>query len=630
MFITLMRKHTKSILIKIMVGLIAVVFVFWGIYSFREKRGSKVAYVNGDLITGQEYALRYRELLDSLQQQYKEYWNDNLIKVFRVKERALDSLIDELLIRQESENLGLGVTDDEVSDTILSAPAFQEGGKFDMSKYRSILRYNRMEPAQFESRVKSDLLSEKINRFIGSFFPITENEIMDYYAYQKEKINIAFLTFDSKDFKEKVEIKEDGKKEYYEKNKERYELPPQIKIAYLVIDPADYIDKATVEEREISDFYELNKSSFEEPKKVKARHILLEVPKDASSQEDEKIKEKALDILKKAKNGDDFSELAKKYSEGPTASEGGDLGYIVKGQMVKPFEEAVFSLKKGEIGGPVRTRFGWHIVKVEDIKDAVHKTLPEVRDEIVSTIKKDISRDMARERTLALMDQMPYDINLVNYAAQNGLTATTSDFFPKNGAIPGLGADEKLQQSISSLEKGEVSEVIEHNEKFYIIQIVDTRDSRIPEMFEIADQLQKDYTEYLSFITTEKEAKDYLEELKGGADWSESAKKKGLVIEETGFFSREETVPKIGNSPIISEAAFSLSPEKIYPDRVLELNNKVYIIKWLGKKDIDIDDFNKEKEAFQKTLISAKRGMVSGAWLQSLKDEAEIKIITPI
>jgi len=630
MFITLMRKHTKSILIKIMVGLIAIVFIFWGIYSFREKRGAKVAYVNGDLITGQEYDLRYRELLDSLQKQYKEYWNDNLIRVFQLRERALDSLIDEKLIRQEADSLGLRVTDDEVSDAILSSPAFQENGKFDMAKYRSILRYNRMEPVDFEFRIKSDLLNEKIIRFIESFFPTTENEIMDYYTYQKEKINIAFTSFDPKDFKGKVEIKEDEKKEYFEKNKERYRVPTQIKIAYLVIDPSDYIEKANVLEREISDFYELNKARFQEPKQIKARHILLNVSKDASGAEDTKVREKALDLLKKAKDGDDFSELARKYSQGPTASKGGDLGYIKEGQMVKPFEEVAFSLKKGEIGGPVRTRFGWHIIKVEDIKDAVDKTLPEVRDEIVGILKKDISRDMARERILALMDQMPYDTDLAKYAAQNGLTVTESDFFPKKGAIPGLGADEKLQKSIYSLEKGEISEVIEHNEKFYIVQIIDSKDSRIPEITEVSDQLQKDFTEYLSIIAAEKEANSYLEELKGGADWSERAEKKGLKIDETGFFSREESIPKIGHSPILSEAAFFLSPEKNYPDQVFEVNNKVYIIKWIGKKDINIDDFNKEKEDFKKALLSTKEGRISVAWLQSLRDRAKIKIITPL
>ena len=143
MFITLMRKHTKGILIKIMVGLIAVVFIFWGVYAIREKPGSKIAYVNGDLITGLEYEAQYREMLDALQKQYKEYWNDNLIKVFQLRQRALDNLINRRLISQESHRIGLGIADDEIANAIFTYPAFQINGEFDEGRYKSLLRYNR-------------------------------------------------------------------------------------------------------------------------------------------------------------------------------------------------------------------------------------------------------------------------------------------------------------------------------------------------------------------------------------------------------------------------------------------------------------------------------------------------------
>jgi len=187
MFITLMRKHTKGILIKVMVGLIAVVFVFWGVYAIREKPGSKIAYVNGDLITGIEYEAKYRDMLDALQKQYKEYWNDKLIKVFQIRQRALDSLINERLISQEAKRIGLGVTDDEVANAIFTYPAFQINGEFNEGRYRSLLNYNRMKPTDFESMIQLELLGNKIQHFIKCFFPITDMEIKNYYSYQKKK-----------------------------------------------------------------------------------------------------------------------------------------------------------------------------------------------------------------------------------------------------------------------------------------------------------------------------------------------------------------------------------------------------------------------------------------------------------
>ena len=630
MFITLMRKHTKGILVKVMVGLIAVVFVFWGVYAIREKPGSKIAYVNGDLITGLEYEAKYREMLDALQKQYKEYWNDSLIKAFQIKQRALDSLIDKRLISQESHRIGLGITDDEVANAIVAYPAFQINGEFDEGRYRSLLGYNRMEPADFESTIKLELLGKKIQNFIKCFFPLTDMEIMDYYTYQKEKVNIGFVSFNPRDFKGKTEVKQDEKEAYFEANKEKYRIPEKIKIAYLVLTPSDFLDKVTVAEKEISDFYELNQESFKNPKKIKARHILLEVSPDASESKETETKERALSLLKRLKDGEDFAALAKKYSQGPTASKGGDLGYFTQGKMVKPFEELAFSLKKGELGGPVKTQFGWHIIQVDDIKDATIKSFSEVRNQIVTTIKNDISKEIAHERALTLMDQMPYDINLATYAAQHGLTAKEIDYFSKKGAIPGLGGDERLTKSIYSLEKGEISEIIEHKDKFYIIQVVDNKNSHIPKMSEVSVQLQKDFVDHLSLVAAKREAKSYLEKLKGGADWFELAKDKGLKTDETGFFTRRENIQKIGYSPLLSEVTFSLSSQKRYPDDVFEVNNNVYIIRWLSKEDIHKKDFDKEKKSFKQMLALTKDRRIFNAWLQSIKEKAEIKIVTPI
>jgi peptidyl-prolyl cis-trans isomerase D len=631
MFITMMRKHTKGILIKIIVGLIAVVFVFWGVYTIRgAKPGVKIAYVNGDLITGMEFEALYRDMLKSLQQQYKEYWNENLIKALNIEQRALENLINKRLISQEAARLGLGITDEEVADAIYNYPAFQINGQFDESRYRFLLSQNRMQPADFESGIKLDLLGQKINQSIKSFFPIPETEVLSYYTYQNEQIAVGFTAFNPDDFKGGIEVNDTKRHEYFETNKEQYRIPAKIKIASLTIGPSDYLDKVTVAEDEISEFYELNPGGFKEPEQVKARHILFKVPSGASESVDTKAKEEALAILKKAKEGEDFATLAREHSQGPTASKGGDLGYFSRGQMVKPFEEIAFSLNKGEIGGPVKTQFGWHLVKVEDRKAAIVKTLPEVRDQIEASIKQDMAREMANERMLTLMDQMPYDIDLSTYADQHGLTVKETDFFPKDEAVPGFGSDERLLRSIKVLEKGEVSDIIEHEGKFHLIQIVDTQDSYIPEINEVSDQLDKDLKKHLSLVAAKQEATQYLEELKGGAGWLEQARKRGLETDETGFFRRGGSIPSIGYAPFLSEAAFSLSEQKRYPDDVFAAGNKVYVIRWLDRKGIDMTAYEKEKDNFKQTLLAAKERRIFDAWLQSLKDKAEIKIVTPI
>jgi peptidyl-prolyl cis-trans isomerase D len=632
MFITMMRRHSKSILIKIIVGLIGVVFVFWGIYSIRGARpGSKIAYVNGDLISGMEYRAAYRDMLLALQRQYKDYWNEELIKVFQLKKKVLDTLIEKRLIAQEANRLGLEVTDEEIAEAIYTYPAFQVNGVFDENRYRSLLNYNRMEPADFEAGIASELLGAKISQFIKSFLPVTDNEILDYYTFQNEKINLSFVSFSSNDLKAEIEATRTDMEAYFEKHEEEYRIPDQITIDYITVDPSDFKDEVQVTEAEIADYYEYNPERFKEQRQVRARHILFKVPPDASKQTEAEIKDKALEILKRAQQGEDFSELAKKYSQDTSsASEGGDLGYFRKGQMVEPFEELAFSLEKGELGGPVRTQFGWHVIKVEDIKEETVKTLPEVHDQIKAIIKEDIAHDMAHERALILIDQMPYDINLASYAAQHGLTVKKSDFFPKQGNIPGFGTDEELKQAIYSLDEGEVSEIVEHNGKYYIFQVTGTKDSYIPPMSEVADQLRKDVEAHLRLEAAKERAEHYLEELKGGADWQELAKRNRLITKETGFFSRGGNIPNIGYAPSVLEAAFLLSDQTRYPDRPFTVHNKVYVIRWLGKQGIQKEEFNTERENQAQILSLAKQRRVSDRWLQILKEKASIKMATPL
>ncbi len=631
MFMTMMRSHSKSILIKILIGLIGVVFVFWGIYSIRDRPGSKIAYVNGDLISGMEYHATYRDMLLALQRQYKDYWNEELIEIFKLKQKALESLIDKRLISQEAGRLGLKVTDVEIADAIYAYPAFQVNGVFDENQYRSLLNYNRMEPADFEAGIGSELLGEKIRHFIKSFLLVTDNEIIDYYTFQNEKINLGFVAFKPEDFKAEVKATQTDMGAYFEKHKEAYRIPAQVKIDYICLDPSDFKDKVSVTEGEIADYYEYNPERFKEHRQVKARHILFSVPPEASKEAEAEIQDKALDILKRAQHGEDFSELAKKYSQDTSnASTGGDLGYFKKDQMVKPFEELAFSLKKGEVGGPVRTQFGWHLVKVDDIKEEKVKALNEVREQIETAVKEDIARDMAHERALVLMDQMPYNVDLSSYAAQRGLTIKKSGFFVKRGDIPGFGTDEKLKQAIYSLDEGEVSEILEHEGKYYIFQVTGTKDSSIPAMSEVADQLRKDVEAHLSLDAASKTAEKYLEELKGGADWQKLATRKNTITKETGLFSRGGNIPNIGSAPSVSEAAFLLSDQTRYPDQPFTVHNKVYVIRWLGKKGIKEDLFDKEKDNFAQMLSLSKERMASERWLQTLRDKASIKMVTPL
>jgi peptidyl-prolyl cis-trans isomerase D len=368
---------------------------------------------------------------------------------------------------------------------------------------------------------------------------------------------------------------------------------------------------------------------FKQRKEVKARHILFQVKEGASEEEEAKIKGKALIVTQQARAGKDFAKLAETYSQGPTAKEGGDLGYFSKGQMVKPFEEAAFKMEVGEISDPVRSPFGFHIIKVEDIKEARMKLLDEVRSEIRDTLIKTASMDLAHAKALSLMDQMPYDVDLKEYAESQDMAIKESPFFSQEEGIPDIVGDEKLKKTLFSLQEKSISDLIEFDHRFFIIQVLEKKASHLPELKEVEADVREDFISHLSLQEAKSAAEAYLTQLKDGEDWDHLAKKNNLKIETTDFFSRGRPVPPISYSPDLQEAAFGLSQDRPYPDLVFEDNDGILVVRWEGEKGIDQEQYLKDKEQIRLVLMRSRHQGFFGNWLASLKARAEIELINP-
>ena len=630
MLLSLMRKHAKSWLIKALIAIIAVVFVFYFGYSFTSDQALKIAYVNGELINGPEYEKVYRDMIDSLQARYKSMWNDNMIKMFNLKNRALEQLITQRLMSQTAKELGLDVTEEELQKAIMNYPAFQINGRFDMRRYQALLNSNHMKSEDFEASFTSELLDKKLKQFLFAFLNTTDREILEYYTFANEKVKIAFVEFNPDKFKESFKVDEAKLKKYFEKNKEQYRVPEKVNVAYLEIDPKNFEGEVEVTEKEIESYYEYNANVYNQPKQVKARHILLKLDQDDSDQVKKDVKKRAEKVLEKARKGEDFATLAKENSEGPSKSQGGDLGYFKAGQMEPPFEEAAFALKKGGISDLVLTRFGYHIILVEDIKEAGMTPLEEVKEDIQATLIGNLTAELAHEKGLTLLDQMPYDVDLASYGNHHGIAAKNSAYFSKNEPVPDIKGSEKIGPTLFALEKNEASGLIELGGKFYIFQTAESKASYLPELKDVREAVKESFIAYEARVAAESAAEKYLKALKEGKSWEAMAAEDKLKIQKPGFFTRRDPIPDIGNAPALNEMAFKLSKINRYTQKPFVNDKGAFVIRWEGNEGIDEKKFQEEKDTYESSLTQTKHQRIFESWIKNLRNKATVEIITPM
>lgn len=253
-----MRDHATSWLIKIILGAIVIVFVFWGVGSFRDKRINKVAFVNGESISMDEYRGAYNKLIE----RYKQFGtklNGDMIK--RLEKQTLDGLIDQSLMRQEAEKLSFRVSDDELADTIQKMEVFQRDGVFDSRLYTRVLNANRLTPEQFEVMQKEGMLISKLRSFILDNVKVSDQEAMEWFKWNNASANIDYVVFEPNKYKD-IEPSDEDISAYYDSKKESYKTEPEVKAQFLSFVPGTYKSEAEVSDDEIQDYYEANPEEF--------------------------------------------------------------------------------------------------------------------------------------------------------------------------------------------------------------------------------------------------------------------------------------------------------------------------------------------------------------------------------
>jgi len=621
----LMRKQAGSWLIKILLGAIVIVFVFWGVGSFRSQRGDRIATVNGDSITLDEYRDVFENLIDQLRRRFGNSLDENMIKNLQVKKQALNRLINNTLLLQEAKRLKFRVSDTELASAISEITAFQRAGRFDKQLYRNVLERLRTTPEEFEVVQSNAMMIEKLSTLVTSGVKISDREAMEWFNWANASVNIDFVLFEPDRYKN-VNPPLEETKTFFERHKENYKTEAMVKVRYLHFNPDTYRSKVTFSDEELLEYYNENQEAFKTPKTVEARHILFTVDENATPEAVKKIQERALDILKLAKEGKDFAELAKQYSEGPTRDSGGYLGKFRKEAMVKPFADMAFSLKAGEIGGPVRTQFGWHIIKVEKVNEASILSFDEAKAQIKENLTEERVKNLAYDDAEEVSDVSFQEDDLLKLAKERNLKVLTTDFFSRKGPEKGISNPSNFASIAFNLAVGEISDIQEIENGYYIIQLMEKIPPKIPEFTQVKETVTAALVQEKQEAKAKADADSFLAALKSGKSMDAESKHFNLTPTTTGFFKRGDSIPKIGPDREIAEAAFQLTAEKKLGENIIKGAKGYYIIRFNGRKAPEAENFNKEKGDIEKRLLAQKQSRTFDALLTQIRSKSEISI----
>jgi peptidyl-prolyl cis-trans isomerase D len=386
------RKHAKGWLAKVILGLIAVTFALFGVDSYMKGSNGAdvVAVVGNSKISRQEYTRELQNQADQMREALGEKFDRSVTETPEFRKKVLDSLLERKAMLQNAQQQGFRPPDHYVESVVLQIPAFQENGVFSPQRFEALLRQRNMTPAAFEDEVRNGYLLEVQTSPIalGTFSPNTSLAQLSRMLTQQREV--SWVDMPASEVSAKVSVSEADIKNYYATHRAELTEPEKIRAEYLTLTVDAALSGIAVTDKEISDFYQMNAARLGQPEQRSASHVLIAVDKGADAATKARARDKAIALtaeLQKAPTR--FAEVARKESQDPgSAAQNGSLGSFARGAMVKPFVDAVFSMKTGEIRGPVESEFGFHIIRLDGIQPASVVPLETVRTEIVAQIRR--------------------------------------------------------------------------------------------------------------------------------------------------------------------------------------------------------------------------------------------------
>jgi peptidyl-prolyl cis-trans isomerase D len=532
----------------------------------------------------------------------------------------------------EADRMGLKVNDDEVligMQTIYQQ-FFQNGqltNKDQLEQY--VLQAQGHTLDEEWEAVRNQLLLRKLENVSLAGIVVTQKEVEDELRRKNEKAQVAYIAFAPAKFRADIKPTKEEIQAFFNTHRNDYFQPEKRTYQVLVIDQVKIEAGMTVSDAQLRQAYSSSMDSFRVPERVHARHILV-MTTNKTDAEKKQLLTKAEDILKKVKGGADFAELAKKESDDKSSGEkGGDLDWVVRGQMVKPFEDATFALKPNEISGIVNTEYGYHIIQVLAKENARVKPFEEVKESLAESIKKQSVNDKMTslaEQARAELAKAPANGEAI--AKSLGLEVINVSKATPGSPVPTIGASSEIDGAVSSLQPNQVSQILQlPSNRLAVVEVSSKIPGRLSELDEAQDQVRDRIMTAKAEVVAADKAKQAAEKLKAGEDIQKVAKSFGLDVTTSIEFGHTDAVEGIGTADYVSDAFTKPVGTIIGP---LPIQGRSLVVKVIAKKEADMSRLSGEREQIISSLRNkksqARHELLLDSILARLTSEGKVKI----
>ncbi len=605
-------------------GLVILSFVFAGVGSYINSSASgAAANVNGEKIGLDELERAYQNERSRMESQFGDAFAtlaSDAAYLQNFRQGILDRLIGEKLLDQAAQEFGLRVSDEQIKLAIVGMQEFQIDGKFDNDRYLALLRQAGFQTNNFRDYMRVDMVRRQLSQsLMGTEFALV-GETKAAYQMQQQTRDIRYLNISASKFVDQVNISDDEILDFYQSNISQFDTQQKVSLSYVELVLDDLLSSIVVTDDELTEYYQQNLFDYRTDEERQAAHILFE-----SADENDEISTKAEEVLAKIEAGENFAELAKTFSSDTFSAEnGGDLGWFGKGIMDPAFEEAAFALvNKGDVSGVVKSDFGYHIIKLTDVKPEQVNPFENVKQEItlkVKTLKAEERFYEISQRISEVAFEVPD--NLDEVADLAGKSISTTDLFSRANAPDVVSNPNVLSSAFSFelIEDAVNSEVIELGRNHIIVvRVAEHEPERTKTIEEVKEQIQQT----LAAQSAQQAARDWALELKEALDNNEDVNPKLAALELSWEEKQAVTRNDSALSQTIVDALFKLSAK--YTSVVDLITGDISLVQ-LTQVNSAAEANSQQLTSLQNRLASSKSQMMYGAVIESLKAQADIEI----